>query len=136
MTCQATYTTTKTFSAAALLGTYTNTCRAHVKKKVVRQRTVVEENISRMENTSPGTDAVVSSLPTWSAAYLKQTHTSDWFLIYLTMFVLLLLLLLLILKYRETFPRRQDSRRANLSRNAYLRVKVRPEEKKQYNLSS
>jgi len=54
------------------------------------------------------------------------------FLIYLTMLVLFLL----ILKYRETFPRYQDSRRVNLSRNPYLRVKVRPEEKKQFTLSS
>lgn len=134
MTCQATY-TTSVQRISQLLGTYTNTCRAHVKKnscKTKLQRTVVEENISRMDNTSPGIDAVVSSLPTCSAAYLKQTRTSNWFLFYLTMLVLLLLLL----KYRETFPRYQDSRRANLSRNPYLRVKVRLEEKKQYNLSS
>jgi len=67
----------KTFSSAALLGTYTNTRGAHVKKKTCKtklHRTVVEENISKMENTSPGRDAVVSSFPTWSAAYLKQTN--------------------------------------------------------------
>ena len=48
-------------------------------------RTVVEEYISRTESTSPGRDAVFSSFPTWSAAYLKQTRTSNRFLIYLTM---------------------------------------------------
>jgi hypothetical protein len=100
--------------------------------KTKLHRTVMEENISRMENTSAGRDAVVSSFPTWLAAYLKQTRNSNRFLIYLTMLVLLLL----IPKYREPFPRYQDSRRANLSRNPYLRIKVRPEEKKQYNLSS
>jgi hypothetical protein len=65
----------KTFSAAALLGTYTNTRGAHVKKKTCKKklhRTVVEENTSRMENTSPGRDAVVSSFPNWSAAYSNK----------------------------------------------------------------
>lgn len=45
----------------------------------------MEEYISRRESTSPDRDAVVPSVPTWSAAYFKQTRISNRFLICLAM---------------------------------------------------
>jgi hypothetical protein len=93
--------------------------------KTKLHRTAVEEKISRMENTSPGRDAVVSSLPTWSAAYLKQTCNSNRFLIYLTM----LCPPPAYPEIQRNFTRCQDSRGTNLSRNPYRRVKLRQEYK-------
>ena len=50
-------------------------------KKVVRQ-SFTESWWKKISRESPGRDAAVSSFPTWSAAYLKQTLTSDLFLIF------------------------------------------------------